>query len=499
MRSTTLARAREALASRDFRFLLGTRLTSQLADGLFQASLVSAIVFTPEDQSTTVGFAKVSALLIVPYSLIGPFGGVFVDRWSRRGILTLVPLLRCAAMVGMIPLVEGSSDTFAFLALALAVLSANRLFLVTANAVTPRLVPGHDLLVANSLSTVGGTFFTIIGVATGGLLADAFGEQPVAIATALLWLGAGLSATRIRAPISAVAPARVPLRREIGRVAGELADGARRLVRTPRALAPIVSYGLDQFVQGLILVVSFVVFRERFDQGVGSFSWLVAAGAVGTFAGLSTAGWLESRLPKPRIVALAFLVSGVPLIAVSPFVTGVTVLVASFFLGVGYAWKKIPIDTMVQQAIPDAYRGRVFAVYDVGNNMARVFAAILAIAVVREGSVAWILAISGAVLVLWAPVVPRWARAREVLVRSYAGGRADEVPRSVVVDGIEHDVEVERSSHEERHGERRLSFRLQLDDGRRFDVSRAQDGERWTVDRELPSSGEVRTGEGTTA
>jgi MFS family permease len=452
-------------------------------------------VFTPEEQSTTIGFAKVSALLIVPYSLLGPFAGVFVDRWSRRRILVLVPLLRAAAMVGVVPLVGEASDSIVFLALALGVLSGNRLFLVTASAVTPRLVPERDLLVANSLSTVGGTFFTIIGVATGGLLAEAFGEEPVAVITAVLWLSAALSATRIVAPISAERGPEAPWRHELGRVAHDLADGARRLVRTPRAVAPISSYVLDQFVQGLILVVSFVVFRERFEQGVGSFSWLVAAGAVGTFVGLSTAGWLEPRLAKPRIVALAFVVSGVPLLAVAPFVTGFTVLVASFFLGVGYAWKKIPVDTMVQQAIPDAYRGRVFAVYDVGQNMARVVAAIVAIAIVREEWVSWLLAGSGLVFLLWAPVLPRWAGPEpEVLVRAYAGARADEVPRSVVLAGVEHEVEVERSWREERDGERRLSFRLRLDDGRRIEVSRPEDGERWRVDREL----DARSGTGTT-
>ena len=31
---------------------------------------------------------------------------------------------------------------------------------------------------------------------------------------------------------------------------------------------------------------------ERFDQGVGSFSWLIGAGGVGVFAGLATVGAL---------------------------------------------------------------------------------------------------------------------------------------------------------------------------------------------------------------
>ena len=36
-----------------------------------------------------------------------------------------------------------------------------------------------------------------------------------------------------------------------------------------------------------------------------------------------------------------------------------------------FAWKKISVDTMVQESIPDGYRGRVFSVYDVAYNLAR--------------------------------------------------------------------------------------------------------------------------------
>ena len=81
--------------------------------------------------------------------------------------------------------------------------------------------------------------------------------------------------------------------------ARELRDGASRLFRTPRALAPITSITLGQLVQGLVLVVSLVVFRERFKEGVGSFSWLVAAGGLGVGVGLLTVAPLEARLLAP--------------------------------------------------------------------------------------------------------------------------------------------------------------------------------------------------------
>src|SRR5207249_6128147 len=132
----------------------------------------------------------------------------------------------------------------------------------------------------------------------------------------------------------------------------------------------------------------------------------------------------------------AFALSGLTLLCVAPAVAGPTILLASFVLGLTFAWRKIPIDTMVQEAIPDRFRGRVFAMYDLTYSMARVLAAAVAIPLIPNVSVAWLLAATGAVSVLWIPVLPWWAsRPRWVRLRFYAGGRAEEVPRAVVIGG----------------------------------------------------------------
>ena len=96
MAERNMGSTRDALRHPDFRRLLGTRLVSQTADGFLQAALVASIAFSPERQNTAAGFAAASAIVIIPFSLIGPFAGVFIDRWSRRRILVIAPLLRAA-------------------------------------------------------------------------------------------------------------------------------------------------------------------------------------------------------------------------------------------------------------------------------------------------------------------------------------------------------------------------------------------------------------------
>jgi MFS family permease len=480
----TRQRAREALRSDDFRRLFTIRLITQSGDGLFQAALISSIVFNPEEQNTILGFAIATLIVSLPFSILGPFTGVFIDRWSRRKILVVAPLLRVALM--WLVLFDPKAAPVLFFGGALWVLSVNRFYLATAVAVTPRLVPTENLLMANSMATVGGTVALLLGVFVGGWIADLVGDVPVIAIAGVEWLVASLVATRIRSPLLPHHVPETPVRDEIRRVAREFADGITLLARTPRALGPITSITLDQVGQGIVLVLSLFVFRDRFEEGVGSFSNLIGAGGLGVLLGILTVGKLEERHPKERIVARAFFAGGVVLIAVATYITGWSVLIASFAVGLTFAWKKIPVDTMVQEAIPDGYRGRVFAVYDVAYNLSRVAAAFLAIPLLNAFGEAWAVAIVGVVFILWTPVLPRWiGRIPELSLRFYEGARAEEEPRAVVWGGVEETVEVERRSLEETDGVRRTRYRLRMLDGTTIEVSKVEPDGVWRLEREL--------------
>jgi MFS family permease len=481
---STRQRAREALRSDDFRRLFAIRLISQSGDGLFQAALVASIVFNPEEQNTILGFAIATLVVSLPFSILGPFTGVFIDRWSRRRILVVAPWLRAAAV--WLVLFDPKTAPVLFFGGALWVLSVNRFYLATAQAVVPRMVPTEDLLMANSMATVGGTVALLTGVFVGGWVADLFGNLPVIAFAGAEWIVASVVATRIRSPLLPHHVPEAPVRDELRRVAREFADGITLLARTPRALGPITTITLDQVGQGIVLVLSLFVFRHRFGEGVGSFANLIGAGGVGVLLGILTVGKLEERLPKERIVALAFLAGGLVLIAVATYVTGWSVLIASFAVGLTFAWKKIPVDTMVQEAIPDGYRGRVFAVYDVAYNLSRVAAAFLAIPLQNAFGEAWAVAIVGVVFILWSPILPRWiGRIPELSLRFYEGARAEEDPRAVVWGGVEETVEVERRSLEDANGVRRTRYRLRMLDGTTIEVSKVEPDGAWTLEREI--------------
>ncbi|HEX8099094.1 MAG TPA: MFS transporter [Actinomycetota bacterium] len=429
-----------------------------------------------------MGVARAYALLVIPFSLIGPLAGVLIDRWSRRRILVGTPLIRAIGAAALVP-IRGTS--FALYGPAVVVVSLNRFFLTTASAVTPTLVDSENLLAANSMASVGGTVATFIGLVAGTKLASALSHNGVLVISALCWPLAAFLASRISAPLKAARPD-VSIGREVLRAASELRAGARRLAATPRAIAPVVSLSLDQFLVGFVTVLSLVVFKEQFRAGVGSYGNIIAAGGSGILIGTLTVGLLEPILPKPSIIALAFGLAGAACLGAAPSIHGLTILVVSFVLGLTFAWRKVPADTLVQESIPDRFRGRVFAIYDLTYSMARVLAALAAVPLIPHASAGWLLAGTGVVYVGWTPVVRWWTTRRpRVGLRFYEGGRAEELPRAISFGGDEEPVEVLNSSNEERDGERVRAFRLRRSDGTLVDVSSEEPG-RWRVDRELP-------------
>jgi len=484
----SLARAKEALASRDFRLLTSARIASAVSDGIFQAFLIDRLVFLSPEKGTAIGVAKAYAVLVIPFSLLGPFTGVIIDRWSRRRILVFTPLIRAAATLGILVLTSGQASLLLY-ALSLVVVSLNRFYISTTGAVLPALVPDEDLLMANSVTQATGTVLTFAGLVVGTQVADQVGDRGLLVAPLVLWPISAIIASWIGKVLRPAGSFR-PLHTELRRVSADLARGARRLVSTPAALGSITSIGLDQFLIGVVTVLSVVVFKEEFNQGVASYGRIVGAGGVGVIVGTATVGLFEQRLEKPRIMAVAFAVAGIVGLAVAPRIIGPTVFLMSFTLGLSYPWRKVPADTIVQDSIPDRFRGRVFALYDLAFSLPRVAAAALAIVLIPNLSPGWILAGCALVYLLWTPVPVRWIeRWRWVEVRFYAGGKADEVPRSVVIAGEEEPVEVLRSWNEEvdRRGVvvRRRRFRLRASDGTRMEIT-SDDDDRWLLTAILP-------------
>ena len=86
--------------------------------------------------------AAAFAVLYLPYSLIGPFAGVFIDRWSRRQILVWSALLRSVFVVATAVLMALGNRGVPLYVAVLLMLGVNRFFLSALSAALPHVVAG---------------------------------------------------------------------------------------------------------------------------------------------------------------------------------------------------------------------------------------------------------------------------------------------------------------------------------------------------------------------
>ena len=377
---------RAVLRVRDFRRLYATRLTSQSSDGVFQVALAGYLFFSPERQTTAAKAAAAFAVLLLPYSLVGPFVGVFIDRWSRRQILFWSPLIR-AGLVGVVAaLLAAGSEGVAFYLVSLFVFGVNRFFLAALSAALPHVVNRDQLVVANSLAVTSGTIVAFCGAGAGYLLRLLFGAGSggtalILLCAAGLYLTAGGLATRLRRDqlgpdLDAAQPG---TRESLGNVLHGLTDGARHIwARRPAALA-LAAISLHRFLYGIVLIMAALLFRNYFtdnpDEGFRRFAAFLSVSGVGFLVGAVITPAVVARLGKNGWIVLLLGGAAVTQAALGLPFAEIPLVISGFTLGVVSQGVKLSADVIVQETVDDAYRGRVFSVYDMLFNVTFVSAA----------------------------------------------------------------------------------------------------------------------------
>jgi MFS family permease len=380
-RSSYITDLRAVLAVRNFRQLFAVRLVSQTGDGIFTAGVGTYVFFNATTFPSPARGAAAFAVLYLPYSLIGPFAGVFIDRWSRRQILVFSALIRSAFVVLTAALmVAGNRGVLLYIAVLL-VLGVNRFFLSALSAALPHVVADDKLVMANAVSpTLGGLMASVGGIAALGLNAATGDTERGAAVTVLVtgccYVAASLIATTLRhdqlGPDGVSARAR--LSTELGIVASGLADGARYVTKRRGVASALGVTGGYRLMYGALFLMSILLYRNYFypskvTTAEGHFAVLVIVTAVGYGCAALATPPVTRRLSKQTwIIALAVL-SAVLAGTLGETFQQVLYLVIGFCLGLAGQGVAICATTILQLEADDAYRGRMFAFYDMTFNI----------------------------------------------------------------------------------------------------------------------------------
>jgi MFS family permease len=352
------------LRGRWFRRLFTVRVASQFTDGVFQVALAAYVIFSPEKQATPGAIAAALAVVLLPFSALGPFVGVFLDRWSRRQVLAWSNFVRVGLVLGLaVAMAAGLRGPILF-ALILLSLSVNRFLLAGLSAALPHVVRADELITANALTPTAGTLAFVVGLGVGTasrLPWQATGLEPdvgVLLLASVLYGAAGALALRIPRDMLGPGP-----------------DPERPAVHGLGAIAA------HRFCYGISTVALILLYRNYFH---GPAETNAALAGLSFAVLVSGAGYVAAALVTPVVTQhissrswMILLLCSAALTEVFPgaLYTQPALLTAAFFLGLASQGLKICVDTLVQTNVDDAYRGRVFSLYDVIFNVAFVAAA----------------------------------------------------------------------------------------------------------------------------
>jgi MFS family permease len=381
--STTV---RHLLHRGDFVRLLATRLSSQFGDGVFQAALAGTVLFNPQRAADPIDVAAGFAILLLPYSLVAPFAGVWLDRWSRRQVLVVANTVRAVLVAGVAAMILADVQGTVFYLAGLAVFSVNRFVLSALSAGLPHTTDEASLVSANALSTTSGAVASVVGggsaivvTALAGSAND--GYAALALVSALPYLlAAGIARGFHRGylgPDHLAGSARATARDVLhGMVAG-----ARHTVQHPPAAATLAVMSVHRLFYGLLTLMTLLLYRNSFESfgpffpaGLTGLGEVLAAGALRTLLAAAVTPAVVRHLGKPRWITAMLVAGGVGQLALGAPFRPPSIVAAGFALGFVAQAIKICVDTTLQETVEDDFRGRVFSVYDTLFNVTFVVA-----------------------------------------------------------------------------------------------------------------------------
>jgi MFS family permease len=402
-----LADLRTILAERNFRRLFATRLISQAGDGIFTAGLGTYVFFSATSFPNPGAAAAAFTVLYLPYSLIGPFAGVFIDRWSRRQILVWSALLRAIFVVLTASLVASGRLGVPLYASVLVVLGVNRFFLSSLSAALPHVVAEDTLVMANSVAPTVGTIVAFLGGLAGVGVHVATGSGQGGSAVTLLAAGGcyliagAIGATMHRGllgpPPLAEGEQRRGLLAELAIMTRGLVSGAQHVWQRRQVAAALGATGSQRAMYGILLLTSILLYRNYFyvtasaNSALGHFVLVIIAAAVGYGAAAVVTPIATRWLSKAAWIAVMLGLGGVVTGVLGPAFQQLAFLVLSLALGLVAQSVAICSTTIIQQRMDDSYRGRVFALYDMLFNVPFVLGAVVAAQIIPVSGKSYLL------------------------------------------------------------------------------------------------------------
>jgi MFS family permease len=384
--------------------LLRVRWSGQFTDGLFQSALASFVLFSPERQASATNAAVAFAVVLLPYSVVGPFVGTLLDRFSRQRAILFSNLIRAATLLVVAHFIYYEYPGPLITAVVLIAFGVNRLILAGLSAGIPLMTTPQNLISANAIAVTGGSVWVVLGGGLGlGLRkvidavftadhSDAF----IIVAASLGYLITAFLAARLTRTEIGPRPHEI-VKGSFTQGLREMQEGFQFLKEHGDAARGIVAVAIHRGGLTALTLTALLLERNTFndpadsDAGLAGLSFTLTIAAIGFVLGALIAPRGVSVMGRHRWMRLSVIAASISALTLvierTPFLLAVT----AFLTALCGQSVKVTNDALVQSKIDDYFRGRVFAVYDVVVNGAIVCFSLIAAKILPLSGDSWLL------------------------------------------------------------------------------------------------------------
>jgi len=390
------------IADKALRPLLRTRWTGQFTDGLFQSALASFVLFSPERQASALNAAVAFAVVLLPYSVVGPMVGTLLDRFSRQRAVLYSNLTRAFTLLFIALLIFQGHTGIELTIFVLIAFGVNRLILAGLSAGLPLVAPPSSLIAANALAVTGGSVWVVLGGGMGLLIrriSDTFVSADHADGYLVLTAAAGYLITALFTAMmkkGEIGPAPHQIRKA-SLLEGfiEVREGFKFLAIHQDAARGIFATAIHRGGITALTLTAMLLERNTFhdpknsDAGLAGLSVALSIAAVGFTIGALIAPMGVRWIGRHHWMRLSMFAASFGLLFLLIDRTQTLLCLAAFTTGLFGQSVKVTNDALVQSKISDEFRGRVFAVYDVVVNGVIVSFAIIAAVLLPQSGDSW--------------------------------------------------------------------------------------------------------------
>jgi len=345
-----------AMRHRNFRLYFGGQLISNIGTWM-QIIAQGWVVYQIGHSELTLGLVAFASA--IPTLLISPWGGVVVDRVSRRNLLIMT---QAGAMLLAFTL---AALTFAdivkewhVIVLAALLGVVNAFDAPARQAFVSEMVGKKDLPNAIALNSVMFNSARVIGPAIAGLILAVIGAA---------WCFT-LNGISFFAVIIGLWLMKLPPHLTVQNTASpwqQLVGGVQYTVHN-REISALILLSLVFSIFGISYFTVLPAFVEKIlHQGAMAYGWVNAASGLGAVTGAFLLAHRMSDGRRGKLLVLTNIAFPLILIAFSFTSLYPISLVLAFGLGAGFMVQFTTINTLLQTRVEDNFRGRVMGLYTI--------------------------------------------------------------------------------------------------------------------------------------